>query len=82
MSTDSVRIYVPLLDEGTDVFRPATGVFVGPDTVRIDTPDGYDPDDEAWEFPPGSEVVCVAELRGGSQILVARACGRVLSRPV
>ncbi len=82
MSTDSVRIYVPLLDEGTDVFRPATGVFVGPDTVRIEKPDDYDPDDETWEFPPGSEVVCVAEFRGGAQMLVARSRARVLSHPV
>ena len=82
MSTNSVRIYVPLLHEGTDAFRPATGVFVGPDTVRVEKPDDYDPDDEVWEFPPGSEVVCVAEFRGGMQVLVAWSPSRVMSRQV
>ena len=73
MSTDQIQIYVPLLDEGTDVFRPALGVFVSPDVIRVLAPDGYDPDDEHWEFPPGSEVRCVAVLRSGRQILVARS---------
>jgi len=66
-------IHVALLNEGTDVFRPATGVFVGPVTIRIEAPDDYDPDSEEWEFPPGSEIRCVAEFRSGRQILVARS---------
>lgn len=53
--------------------RPATGRFVGPDVVRIDAPADYDPDIEDWEFPPGTEVRCVAEFRDGRQVLVARA---------
>ena len=72
MSTDTIELYVPLLNEGTDVLRPTTGVFVAPDIVRIEAPADYDPETEEWEFPPGSEVRCVAELRGGRQILVAR----------
>ena len=70
---DTIEFYVPLLNEGTDVLRPATGVFVGPDVVRVDAPADYDPDLEEWEFPPGSEVRCVAEFREGRQILVARS---------
>ena len=62
-----------MLNEGTNVLRPASGVFVAPDVVRIDTPSDYDPDLEEWEFPPGSEVRCIAELRDGRQILVARS---------
>lgn len=72
MSTNTVRLYVPLLGEGTDVLRPATGVFVAPDVVRLEAPADYDPASEEWEFPPGTEVRCVAELRGGGQVLVAR----------
>jgi hypothetical protein len=68
-----IQIYIPLLNEGTDVLRSATGVFVGPDVVRVEAPDDYDPKTEEWEFPPGSQVRCVAELRNGSQILVARS---------
>lgn len=73
MSTDPIQLYVPLLNEGTDVLRPATGVFVGSDAIRLEAPDDYDPDLEQWEFPPGAEVRCVAESRGGKQILVARS---------
>ena len=73
MSTEKIEFYVPLLNEGTDVLRPATGLFVGPDVVRVDAPGDYDPDSEEWEFPPGSEVRCIAEFREGRQILVARS---------
>lgn len=72
MSTERVQLFVALRNEGIDVLRPTTGVFVASDVVRIEAPDDYDPDDEEWEFPPGSEVRCVAELRSGRQILVAR----------
>lgn len=73
LSTDEVQLYVPLLNEGTDVLRPATGRFVGPDVVRVEEPDDYAPEIEDWEFPPGAEVRCVAEFRDGRQILVARS---------
>ncbi len=68
-----MQLFVPLLDEGTDVLRPATGVFVGADVIRIEAPADYDPDIEDWEFPPGSEARCFAEFRDGRQILVARS---------
>lgn len=73
MSTDRIQLYVPLLNEGTDVLRPATGLFVAPDVIRIEAPGDYDPDVEEWEFPPGSEVRCIVEFRAGKQILVARS---------
>ena len=79
MSTNVIQLYIPLLNEGTDVLRPATGTFVGPDVVRVEAPADYDPDIEEWEFPPGSEVRCVAEFRGGDQILVARSRVRAAS---
>lgn len=72
MSTDTIQVLVPLLNEGTDVLRPTTGVFITPDVVRLDPTPDYDPAIEEWQFPPGSEVRCVAELRGGRQVLVAR----------
>jgi hypothetical protein len=73
LSINSIQVYVPLLNEGTNVLRPATGVVVGPDVVRVEATDDYDPDIEEWEFPPGSEVRCVTESRNGTQILVARS---------
>ena len=72
MSTDQIDLFVPLLNEGTSVLRPATGLFVAPDVIRVEATADYDPDVEEWEFPPGSEVRCIAEFRDGRQILVAR----------
>ncbi len=73
MSNYKIPLHVPLLNEGTDVLRPTTGVFVGPDIIRVEPSEDYDPDSEEWEFPPGSEVRCLAEFRSGRQILVARS---------
>lgn len=72
-STDKIPLYVPLLNEMTDVLRPTTGFFVGPETIRVEASEDYDPNSEEWKFPPGSEVRCVAEFRSGQQILVARS---------
>ena len=73
LATDPIRIFVALLNEGTNVVRPTTGVFVGRDIPRVEPADDYDADAEEWEFPPGSEVRCVAEQWDGGQILVARS---------
>jgi hypothetical protein len=66
------RIYIPLIDEGTDVVRPTLGLLQGADTYRVLATPAYDPGDEHWKFPPGSIVRCKRELRDGSEILVAR----------
>jgi len=64
-------IYIRLLDEGTEVFRPteaeelAGGLF-----MLLPTPD-YDPDDEHWEFGPGSLVRGVIRQLEGDAVLVA-----------
>lgn len=55
--TGSVQIFVKLLDEGVDVWRPVQarhehdGIF-----TIIDQP--YDHDTEVWEFGPGAQVLC------------------------
>ena len=72
MSTDVIQIYVPLLNEGTDVVRPTNGILLAPDIIRVEPTDDYDPELEEWQFPPGSEVRCVRERRGATEILVAR----------
>jgi len=71
-SINTIEIYMPLLNEGTDVLRPTQGRIVGPDIVQVlPTPD-YDPGIEEWSFPPGNRVRCFAETRGGCKLLVAR----------
>ena len=73
-STDTVDIYVPLLNEGTDVLRPARGHLLGRDEVQVLATPDYDPAVEQWAFPPGTRVRCVLEVRGGRELLVARHC--------
>jgi hypothetical protein len=68
----ALKVYVPLLNEGTPVLRPTQGVKLGENLYRVLPTKDYDPDDEEWEFPPGTVVECVGEIRGGQEILVAR----------
>jgi hypothetical protein len=63
-------IYVALLDEGIDVWRPVEARKVSPDTYLIVDRD-YDPRTERWEFEPGTVVRCRKENRDGREILVA-----------
>lgn len=72
LSTDEIVLYVPLLNEGTDVLRPTTGIVIQPDVVRVIATPDYDPRLEEWEFPPGSTVQCIKEQRDGREIVVAR----------
>ena len=71
-STSSVEIFIPLLNEGTDVLRPTQGLVLGTNEVQVLATADYDPTVEEWEFPPGSKVRCVPEIRGCRELLVAR----------
>jgi hypothetical protein len=64
-------IDIPLLDEGTAVWRPTEGEAVSGQFFRVLPTAGYDPGDEHWAFPPGTLVRCVAEFREGKEVLVA-----------
>jgi hypothetical protein len=72
-STKSVEVFIPLLNEGTDVLRPTQGILLAPNEVQVLATPNYDPAAEEWEFLPGSRVRCVTETRGGRQLLVARS---------
>jgi len=50
----TVIIYVPLLDEGTAVWRPVGSDWLGGDRYRIR---GHVSDDEEWAFKPGTVVI-------------------------
>jgi len=55
---EKVKVFVRLLDEGTEVSRPTEAINLGNGLFKIlPTPD-YDPKDEIWEFPPGAVVRC------------------------
>jgi hypothetical protein len=57
-----VEIHVRLLDEGTDCSRPTQGVVLGNGLFKLLPTDNYDPNNEHWEFVPGS-IVRATEVR-------------------
>lgn len=79
-NTELSRVYVRLLDEGTLVFRPSPAEFLGNQRARLIAPPGYDPEDEDWEFEPGSIVrVELRQLDGVDEfVAVARADGDII----
>ncbi len=70
-STNVLTIYIPLLNEGTTVVRPTQGVKLGENAYKVLPTQAYDPNDEEWQFSPGSIVACASETRNGQEILVA-----------
>jgi hypothetical protein len=66
----SVEIYVALLDEGVDVWRPVLAEQFSDTVFRIEE-QPYERDIETWEFGPGEEVVCEMISRSGGPFLAA-----------
>ena len=75
MTSETVRrptIYIPLLNEGTPVWRPTEGEFLRELTYRVLPAKDYNPREEHWEFPPGSIVICERRvLHPGCEVLIA-----------
>ena len=53
-----VVVYVRLLDEGTEVWRPVAATALPDGSFRLGKPEDYDPETETWEFPPLAKVRC------------------------
>ena len=51
------ELFVRLLDEGVDVWRPVRAEQLHDGVYRI-VEQPYDRDIERWQFVPGDEVVC------------------------
>ncbi|NBX67054.1 MAG: hypothetical protein EBQ96_08675 [Proteobacteria bacterium] len=51
-----IEVYVTLLEEGTDTIRATDAVDMGNGTFKLLPTPSYDPEDEIWEFLPGSIV--------------------------
>ena len=62
------QIYVPLLDEGTDVWRPASAEHIREDVYRITA---EAPENEQWKFSRGQLVRCRHRHLSGGDCLVA-----------
>lgn len=63
-------IYVELLDEGVDAWRPVTATEERRGVYRLPH---RRPEDEQWAFPPGSLVRCEQRDLGDGSALVAIA---------
>lgn len=64
-------VYVKLLNEGVDVWRPVEAAALPDGTYRLKATEDYDPELETWEFLPGSEVRCELRHLSGGPALVA-----------
>jgi hypothetical protein len=70
----TVTIYVALLDEGTDVWRPVQAQRQGDGSYLIVSSNDA-ADDEKWQFTTGSAVRCETRKLSGGDRLVAVAAG-------
>ena len=64
-------VYVRLLDEGVNVYRPVPASEIGTNTFRLHGLEFYDSTDETWEFPPESVVRVELQSLSGDNVLVA-----------
>jgi hypothetical protein len=75
MNKNTMTIYVRLLNEGTPVMRPTEAIQITGDAFKLLPTEGYDPDDEEWEFTPGTVVRCIYEDSTEGTIMVANSKG-------
>jgi len=61
------EIYMCLLDEGTDVWRPVQALDLGNDLFRI-VSENPDPEDEHWQFSTGDMVRCKSRFLADSKV--------------
>lgn len=64
-------IYIQLLDEGTKVYRPVPACEIGNNIYEVNGFEIYDPEDEVWEFSPGTYVLVEEQKLDEKIVLVA-----------
>lgn len=64
----TTTVYVSLLDESVDVWRPVSAEHIREDVYRLV---GEAPEIEKWEFPPGELVRCRQQQLAEGEVLVA-----------
>jgi hypothetical protein len=64
-------IYVKLLDEGVDVWRPVKARKIKDNIFEILEIPEYVDFDEKWEFPPNTIVVCNYQIKSEGLINIA-----------
>ncbi|MBZ5856407.1 hypothetical protein [Flavihumibacter profundi] len=67
-----MNIYIRLLNEGTIVYRPVPATELEKNVYEVEGLDIYNPEDEIWEFLPGTFVVVEPIEINGVIVLVAK----------
>jgi hypothetical protein len=70
-STERTTVYVELLEEGVPTWRPTAAESLGKGRYRLLPTDIYDPEDETWQFLPGTVVACEERRLSDGVYLVA-----------
>ncbi|WP_205529559.1 hypothetical protein [Taibaiella koreensis] len=65
------NIYIQLLEEGTKVYRPVQAIEIENNIYEVQGFEIYDPEDETWEFLPGTYVLVEEQNLDGVNVLVA-----------
>ena len=66
-------IFVKLLNEGTEVYRPVPAELIKAGIYKLKGDDIYNPEDEQWEFSPGTQVVVTEKfLSNGIELVAVR----------
>jgi len=66
----TVEIFVGLLDEAVNVWRPVQAEHLHDSAYRI-VEQPYDHETEKWQFEPGDEVVCEMIALSDGKVLAA-----------
>ncbi len=64
-------IYVKLLDEGVNVYRPVSAKEISRNIYKLSGMDQYDSSDERWEFPSESCVEVSEQHLSDGEALIA-----------
>ena len=64
-------IYIQLLKEGVEVYRPVSAYKLKDNVYKIQGRDIYDPDNEQWEFLPDTYVYVENRTLSEGDVLVA-----------
>jgi hypothetical protein len=65
------NIYIQLLEEGTKVYRPVPALEVKHNIYEVGGFEIYDPEDEVWEFSPGTYVLVEEQSLNHEKVLIA-----------
>ena len=65
------KIYIPVLDEETPSVRGTQAEVLDQNEYMVLAEPYYKPEDEIWQFPPGTIVRCEERENFGERILLA-----------